>query len=41
MLLACGCNVGRALMEERLLTDSTAYAAYRREVRWRLIPGIW
>lgn len=41
MLLACGCNVGRALMEERLLTGSTAYAVYRREVRWRLVPGIW
>ncbi len=41
MALASGCNVGRALMEERLLTRSPAYAAYRRRVRWRLVPGLW
>jgi protein-S-isoprenylcysteine O-methyltransferase Ste14 len=36
-----GCNAGRTLMEERLLTRSSAYAAYRRRVRWRLVPGLW
>jgi protein-S-isoprenylcysteine O-methyltransferase Ste14 len=41
MTLASGCNVGRALMEERLLTGSPAYGAYRRRVRWRLVPGTW
>jgi protein-S-isoprenylcysteine O-methyltransferase Ste14 len=41
LVLASGCNVGRALMEERLLTGSSAYADYRRRVRWRLIPGLW
>ena len=41
MVLASGCNVGRALMEERLLTGSSAYGAYRRRVRWRLVPGLW
>ena len=41
MVLASGCNVGRALMEERLLTGSSAYGAYRRRVRWRLAPGLW
>jgi hypothetical protein len=41
MVLASGCNVGRALMEERLLTRSPACAAYRRRVRWRLAPGLW
>jgi protein-S-isoprenylcysteine O-methyltransferase Ste14 len=41
MAVASGCNVGRALMEERLLTGSPAYLAYRRRVRWRLVPGVW
>ena len=41
MVLASGCNIGRALMEERLLTGSSAYGAYRRRVRWRLVPGLW
>ena len=41
MVLATGCNVGRALMEERLLARSQAYGAYRRRVRWRLVPGLW
>jgi len=44
MVLASGCNVGRVLMEERLLTGSSGssgYGAYRRRVRWRLIPGLW
>lgn len=41
IVLASGCNVGRVLMEERLLTGSSAYDAYRCRVRWRLIPGIW
>jgi protein-S-isoprenylcysteine O-methyltransferase Ste14 len=41
MALATGCNVGRALMEERLLTGSPPYRAYRRRVRWRLVPGLW
>jgi protein-S-isoprenylcysteine O-methyltransferase Ste14 len=41
MVLASGCNVGRALMEERLLARSPAYAAYRRRVRWRLVSGLW
>jgi protein-S-isoprenylcysteine O-methyltransferase Ste14 len=41
MVLASGCNVGRALMEERLLTGSSAYGAYRRRVRRRLVPGLW
>jgi hypothetical protein len=41
MALASGCNVGRALMEERLLARSPAYRAYRRRVPWRLVPGLW
>ena len=41
LALASGCNIGRALVEERLLTGSSAYADYRSRVRWRLVPGIW
>jgi protein-S-isoprenylcysteine O-methyltransferase Ste14 len=41
MVLASGCNVGRALAEERLLSGSPAYQAYQCRVRWRLIPGVW
>jgi len=41
MLFASSCNLGRALAEERLLTDSSQYAAYRARVRWRVLPGVW
>ena len=41
LALASGCNIGRALAEERLLARSAAYRAYRQKVRWRLIPGLW
>jgi protein-S-isoprenylcysteine O-methyltransferase Ste14 len=41
MVLASGCNVGRALAEERLLARTPAYRAYRHRVRRRLIPGLW
>ena len=40
-LVASGFNVGRALVEDALLAGNPAHAAYRAEVRWRLIPGIW
>ena len=41
MLLASGCNVGRARAEDRLLATNQEYETYRRRVRWRLIPGVW
>jgi protein-S-isoprenylcysteine O-methyltransferase Ste14 len=41
VVLASGCNVGRALTEESLLTRSPAYEAYRQRVRRRLVPGLW
>lgn len=41
MLFASSCNVGRALAEERLLEGSGPYNAYRTQVRWRLLPGVW
>jgi protein-S-isoprenylcysteine O-methyltransferase Ste14 len=41
MLFVTACNVGRATAEERLLSTSGPYKAYRHQVRWRLIPGVW
>jgi protein-S-isoprenylcysteine O-methyltransferase Ste14 len=41
MLLVTGCNVGRAVVEERLLATSEPYGAYRRQVRWRMVPRVW
>jgi len=41
MVLASGCNIGRALAEEQLLTASSDYLAYRSRVRWRLVPRLW
>ena len=41
MLFASGCNVGRTLAEDRVLATNEDYGAYRSQVRWRLIPGIW
>ena len=41
MLFTSSCNVGRALAEERLLTNNGRYAAYRAQVRWRVLPGVW
>jgi len=41
VIFVCSCNVGRALVEERLLSSSNAYDEYRSHVRWRLLPGIW
>ena len=35
------CNGGRALAEEDLLATSGGYREYRRQVRWRLLPGVW
>jgi protein-S-isoprenylcysteine O-methyltransferase Ste14 len=41
MLFASGCNVGRARAEDRVLASNQNYDVYRRQVRWRLFPGIW
>ena len=41
MLLVTSCNVGRALAEDRLLATNEQYDAYRTQVRWRLVPGVW
>lgn len=41
MLFVTSCNVGRAVAEERILATSGAYTAYRSQVRWRMVPGVW
>jgi protein-S-isoprenylcysteine O-methyltransferase Ste14 len=41
MVFASGCNVGRAMAEDRMLATNDHYAEYRSQVTWRLIPGVW
>ena len=41
LVVATGCNAGRAICEERVLAGRSDYAAYRKRVRRRLIPGVW
>ncbi len=41
MVFVFGCNVGRCVAEERLLSASGDYNEYRARVAWRLIPGVW
>lgn len=36
-----GIYVGRALTEERFLSQFADYREYRAKVRWRMIPGVW
>ncbi|AOJ71617.1 MULTISPECIES: methyltransferase family protein [Burkholderia] len=39
--LQIGLQVGRIHREERVLSEDAAYRAYRRSVRYRVIPGIF
>jgi protein-S-isoprenylcysteine O-methyltransferase Ste14 len=41
MMVASGCNVGRAIAEDHQLATNEDYSAYRNRVRWRLLPGVW
>jgi protein-S-isoprenylcysteine O-methyltransferase Ste14 len=41
LLFGTLCNAGRARAEERLLARNQDYLAYRRQVRWRIVPGVW
>ncbi len=41
VVLVTSCNVGRAVVEDRVLATSAEYADYRSHVRWRLVPGVW
>lgn len=36
---ASGCIVGRALAEDRVLATKKLSEPYRRQARWRLLPG--
>jgi protein-S-isoprenylcysteine O-methyltransferase Ste14 len=40
-VLAYALQVPRLLVEERLLARDQAYAQYQRQVRFRLIPGVF
>lgn len=44
-MLVYGCQfalqIGRIVREERLLSDDESYRAYRRKVRFRVIPGVF
>jgi protein-S-isoprenylcysteine O-methyltransferase Ste14 len=35
------CQLMRIQAEERVLSDTGNYAAYRARVRWRLLPGLY
>ena len=41
MVFASGCNVGRAVVEDRVLATNDGYGSYRNQVRWRLFPRVW
>ncbi|HEV2364260.1 MAG TPA: DUF1295 domain-containing protein [Caulobacteraceae bacterium] len=41
VVFACGMQVARVGAEERLLRRDPAYAAYARQVRFRLVPWAW
>jgi len=41
VVFICSCNIGRAVVEERLLVSSGPYGDYRLRVPWRLVPGVW
>ena len=41
VVFVVSCDMGRAVVEERVLASGEQYEAYRRSVRWRLVPGVW
>ena len=41
MLFVTACNIGRVLVEDRVLATSEHHETYRSQVRWRMLPGIW
>jgi protein-S-isoprenylcysteine O-methyltransferase Ste14 len=41
LIFAMTCNIGRIMAEERVLSGSPVYRAYRQRVRFRLLPGLW
>jgi protein-S-isoprenylcysteine O-methyltransferase Ste14 len=40
-MVATAFNMGRAMVEEDLLSENSAYGGYRSKVRWRMLPGVW
>ena len=40
-LIAWTAQVMRVLAEERLLSQDAAYRAYKEDVRWRVLPGVF
>jgi protein-S-isoprenylcysteine O-methyltransferase Ste14 len=41
LLIVAVCQIMRIQAEERVLTDTADYSAYKARVRWRLIPGLY
>jgi protein-S-isoprenylcysteine O-methyltransferase Ste14 len=41
MVMVTTCNVGRVRAEDRLFATNEMFGAYRVQVRWRLVPGVW
>jgi len=41
LLVWVGIQIARIHTEERVLGEDLAYCAYRRAVRYRLVPGLW
>ncbi len=41
LIFAMACNIGRIIAEEKVLSGSPAYRAYRQRVRFRILPGLW
>ncbi|WP_324658418.1 methyltransferase family protein [Burkholderia thailandensis] len=41
VVLQIGVQIGRIRREERVLSEDAAYRAYRRSVRYRVIPGLF
>ena len=41
LLVGIGCQVGRLVNEERLLSRDPEYRAYKIETRWRLVPFVF
>lgn len=41
VVLQIGLQIGRIRREERVLSEDAAYRAYRRSVRYRVIPGLF
>ena len=41
VLIADSALIGRALIEERVLSADVEYQAYCRRVEWHLVPGVF